>query len=105
MKHIFIINPVAGKGKGLDFERKIHNIFKKINFPYEIIVTKESGHAIEVVKKITSKEKCIVYSIGGDGTLNEVLNGIINSDSSLAVIPAGSGNDFARTLYGMQLLK
>lgn len=100
MKHIFIINPVAGKGKGLDFERKIHNIFKELNYHYKIIVTKKSGHAIEEVKKITSKEKCIVYSIGGDGTLNEVLNGIINSGSSLAVIPAGSGNDFARTLYG-----
>ncbi len=100
MKHIFIINPVAGKGKGLEFEEKIHNIFRELNYSYEIIVTKKSGYAIEEVKKITSKEKCIVYSIGGDGTLNEVLNGIIGSDSSLAVIPAGSGNDFARTLYG-----
>lgn len=100
MKHIFIINPVAGKGNGLEFKEKIHNIFRELNYSYEIIVTKKSGYAIEEVKKITSKEKCIVYSIGGDGTLNEVLNGIIGSDSSLAVIPAGSGNDFARTLYG-----
>lgn len=99
MKHIFIINPVAGKGKGIEFKEKIEGIFKDLDLEYEIIITEESGYAIKKVRELTSKEKCRVYSIGGDGTLNEVLNGMVGSDSELAVIPAGSGNDFARTLY------
>lgn len=100
MKHIFIINPVAGKGKSIEFKEKIEDIFKDLDLKYEIVITEKSGYATRKVKELTSKEKCRVYSIGGDGTLNEVLNGMIGSDSSLAVIPAGSGNDFARTLYG-----
>ena len=99
MKHIFIINPIAGKGKGIEFKEKIEGIFKDLDLEYEIIITEESGYATRKVKELTSKEKCRVYSIGGDGTLNEVLNGMVGSDSQLAVIPAGSGNDFARTLY------
>ncbi|MGL4570245.1 MAG: diacylglycerol/lipid kinase family protein [Clostridium sp.] len=99
MKHIFIINPVAGKGQAVQFKEKIEYMFKSIDDDYEIIVTKEILDATKEVKKRTDKEDCRVYSIGGDGTLNEVLNGVIGSNSSLAVIPAGSGNDFARTLY------
>ena len=100
MKHIFVINPIAGKGKAIYFEYMIRDLFKNIDEPYEIIITEESGEATKKVKDIVKKEKCRVYSIGGDGTLNEVLNGVVGSESSLAIIPAGSGNDFARTLYG-----
>ena len=41
-----------------------------------------------------------IYSVGGDGTLNEVLNGLVGSGSSLAVIPSGSGNDFIKSIVG-----
>ena len=100
MKHIFVINPIAGKGKAIYFEYMIRDLFKNIDEPYEIIITEESGEATKKVRDIVKKEKCRVYSIGGDGTLNEILNGVVGSESSLAIIPAGSGNDFARTLYG-----
>lgn len=100
MKHIFIINPIAGKGKAITFKDKIHELFKDSDEPYEIIVTEECGQAINKVRDIVEKEDCRIYSIGGDGTLNEVLNGMVGSNSSLAIIPAGSGNDFARILYG-----
>lgn len=99
MKHVFIINPVAGKGKALVYQDRINKIFKDREEEYEIIITKEVGHAIKALKDITEKEECKVYSIGGDGTLNEVLNGIAGTSSSLGVIPTGSGNDFIRTLY------
>lgn len=98
MKHLFIINPAAGKGKALSYVDKINNIFKNRSDEYEIVITEREGHAIEVVRDRVEREQWVVYSIGGDGTLNEVLNGIINSDSTLGIIPAGSGNDFARTI-------
>lgn len=98
MKHVFIINPVSGKGLAVKFQEKIEKYFKNKNDKYEIVLTNRSGHATEIVKYFTAQEKCRIYSIGGDGTLNEVLNGIVNTDSSIGVIPAGSGNDFIRTI-------
>lgn len=98
MKHLFIINPEAGKGKAIAYVESIKNIFQGMEDEYHIEVTGYPGHATQIVKEYTSKEDYRVYAIGGDGTLNEVLNGIIGSTSSLAVIPAGSGNDFIKNI-------
>jgi len=98
MKHLFIINPTAGKGKTSGIIPQIEKIFKERKDEYAIEVTKYEGHATEIVREYTAKEKYRVYSVGGDGTLNEVLNGIANSTSSLAVIPSGTGNDFIKSI-------
>lgn len=86
MKHLFIINPIAGKGKALEYIPKIKEYFSRIKDIFFIEVTKYPGHAIELVKKYVSKDTFRVYSVGGDGTLNEVLNGMAGSNSSLAII-------------------
>lgn len=98
MKHLFIINPAAGKGKAINYEHSIRNYFKDKPDQYFIERTNYEGHATELVKAYVTKDCYRVYSIGGDGTLNEVLNGLIGYDSALAVIPAGSGNDFFRNI-------
>lgn len=98
MKHLFIINPQAGKGKTKDIIPMIERACKKESIDYIIEVTERVGHAQEIAKEYTSKETMRVYSVGGDGTLNEVLNGMAESDCSLGVIPSGSGNDFIRSL-------
>ncbi|HOJ12669.1 MAG TPA: diacylglycerol kinase family lipid kinase [Clostridiales bacterium] len=98
MKHLFIINPIAGKGKALEYIPKIEEYFSRMKDLFFIEVTKYPGHAIELVKQYVDKETYRVYSVGGDGTLNEVLNGMAGSDSSLAIIPAGSGNDFIKSI-------
>ncbi|WP_032120720.1 diacylglycerol/lipid kinase family protein [Clostridium amazonitimonense] len=97
MKHLFIINPVAGKGKAVGFIQDIKEYFDKRD-DYFLEVTKRQGHAADLVREYVSKDTYRVYSIGGDGTLNEVLNGLVGSNSSLAVIPAGSGNDFIKSI-------
>ncbi|NMB95836.1 MAG: diacylglycerol kinase family lipid kinase, partial [Clostridiaceae bacterium] len=99
MKHLFIVNPVAGKGKALEYIPEIKRIFaKRKNDIYFIETTEKPGHAIELVKSYVKRDTYRIYSIGGDGTLNEVLNGMAESDSSLAIVPAGSGNDFVKSL-------
>jgi YegS/Rv2252/BmrU family lipid kinase len=98
MKHLFIVNPVAGKGKTLPIITEINEAFKGINEEYIIEVTERPGHATEIVKRYVEIEDYRVYSVGGDGTLNEVLNGIVNSNSSLAIIPSGTGNDFIKSI-------
>jgi len=98
MKHLFIINPQAGKGKGLKYVELIKNLFMGMEDQYFIELTRGPGDATEIVKKYISSGDYRVYSVGGDGTLNEVLNGMMNSNSSLAVIASGSGNDFFRNI-------
>lgn len=99
MKHLFIINPAAGKGKTLKLIPIIEKIFNEKNEEYKIEVTKYVGHATELAKNYSELENYRIYSVGGDGTLNEVLNGMVNTQSSLAVIPSGSGNDFIKSIY------
>ncbi|WP_291566581.1 MULTISPECIES: diacylglycerol/lipid kinase family protein [unclassified Clostridium] len=99
MKNLFIINPVAGKGRSLEYIDKIKNYFDDLHEEYIIEITKYKDHAIEIAKEYTSKDTYRVFAVGGDGTINEVLNGLIGSDSVLCVIPTGTGNDFVRTLY------
>ena len=98
MKHLFIINPAAGKGKTLDYIAGIKEYFSGKNDIYFIETTRYPGHGVELVKQYVSRDTFRVYAVGGDGTVNEVLNGIAGSDSSLAVIPAGCGNDFFKSL-------
>jgi diacylglycerol kinase (ATP) len=100
LHHLFIVNPVAGKGKALRFVSEIESRFDGSGHTYEIAVTKAPGHAKELAEEAASRYDGIrIYSVGGDGTLNEVVNGLAGSRAELGIIPCGSGNDAARSLY------
>ncbi|HHW48289.1 MAG TPA: diacylglycerol kinase family lipid kinase [Clostridiaceae bacterium] len=103
MEHLFIINPVAGKGKALKFIKEIKNLFVNSGKKYLIKITEKPGHATEIAREYTRKGCLRVYSVGGDGTLNEVVNGMVGSNSSLAIIPAGSGNDFIKSIVNSNM--
>ncbi|NLK87300.1 MAG: diacylglycerol kinase family lipid kinase [Clostridiaceae bacterium] len=103
MKHLFIINPVAGKGKTVRLIPGITEYCGSRDYRYEIVTTDYPGHATEIAKQKSDEEPCRIYSVGGDGTLNEVLNGMAGSSSSLAVIPGGSGNDFIKSIIGSRI--
>ncbi|MCX7709545.1 MAG: diacylglycerol kinase family lipid kinase [Clostridia bacterium] len=98
MKHSFIINPAAGKGKALSYISQIEAYFSQRNEEYSILVTEGPGHATEIARMQVSRRVERIYSVGGDGTLNEVLNGMAGSQSSLGIIPSGSGNDFIKSI-------
>ena len=100
MKHVFIVNPVSGRGKALKVSLGIKKICEEEKLDYEIHYTNGPKDATRIAKEVKGS-KNIIYSVGGDGTLNEVLNGVIGTKNMLAVIPAGSGNDFYRTLSKM----
>lgn len=97
MKHIFIINPVSGAGRGNEIGKKIEDIAKELGYEFNIHYTSKKNDAKNIAKKYKDEEN-IIYSVGGDGTLNEVLNGIIGSKNMLSIIPIGSGNDFYRSI-------
>ena len=100
MKYVFIINPASGK---TDYDKIKQNIMKTLeNEEYEIYETKAPKEATEIASRFKNEENTVVYSVGGDGTLNEVVNGIAEGKCKLGIMPTGSGNDFYRTLKEAQ---
>ena len=104
MKHVFIVNPCAGKGKNQASNYiipRIKEYFEKNGGNYEIHETTEPYEGIDFVKYYPVDEDTVrFYACGGDGTLFEVVNGAYGKENvEVAVIPLGSGNDFIR-LFG-----
>lgn len=99
MLHI-IMNPQSSAGNGLKIWNEAKKILEKDNIPYKLYETTSVGSAKMYAKDITADdENDVIVVIGGDGTLNEVFNGIRDySKVTLGYIPSGSGGDFARDL-------
>ncbi|MBE6989964.1 MAG: BmrU protein [Ruminococcaceae bacterium] len=99
MKHVFIINPAAGK---TDSRQRIYDMADLLRDKYALdvqcILTKRQGHATEIARRLCeSGEELRFYACGGDGTVNEVANGILGYDNAaMTCIPIGTGNDFLR---------
>ncbi len=99
MKHIFIINPTAGKH---DSRQRIYDMADilrdKHGLDVQCILTKKQGHATELTRRLCeSGEDLRFYACGGDGTINEVANGILGYDNAaMTCIPVGTGNDFLK---------
>ncbi|MBU0597613.1 diacylglycerol kinase family lipid kinase [Patescibacteria group bacterium] len=104
-KYYFIVNPIAGKGKHLSFLPEISEFCNKNKIQFDIVITKYPRQAIELARQAIGKYQVIV-AVGGDGTVNEVVNGLAQSQATLGVLPIGSGNDFAYQLgYSRNLKK
>ncbi len=95
----FIVNPNARSHQGVIIWKRIKNILEDRNIEYKEFMTKGPDYARKVADKLTRDEKSkpIIIVLGGDGTLNEVVNGINYIENvTLGYIPIGSSNDFAR---------
>lgn len=106
MKYCFLVNPCAGSGKGKLVWQQVNAYLVKTNINYSYLLSKYPGHPRTLAEELASKRHqydCLVV-IGGDGTLHEVITGLIETPQStqlpVAYIPAGTGNDFARG-YGI----
>lgn len=102
MKHLFIINPNAGKGKAFETVMpKIKEATAEKNMDYKVYVSKSSQDTHDYCKKIgESGEKTRIYACGGDGTIYDIVNAIYGYNNiEFAAVPLGSGNDFIR-LFG-----
>lgn len=97
----FIVNQTSGTGKGKIIWEKVRELADASGKAYEAYVTEYEGHARELAAQICEKEDpdiCLVI-VGGDGTMNEVLDGMRNYEKvRVGIIPTGSGNDFCRGL-------
>lgn len=97
MKYIFIVNPESAKGNAMKIIGNIEKVCKQEHIEYEVCYTLAQGDATRLAQSYKDEEN-IIYAVGGDGTLSEVLNGVIGTKNKIGIIPAGSGNDFYRTV-------
>lgn len=99
-KMLFIINPVAGKKHAGSSMYNVVKRFCDTGYSVTIAVTQYKGHAKELGTIAAKEGFDLVVLTGGDGTLNEVTSGIVESGKSIpfGYLPSGSTNDFARTL-------
>lgn len=93
MKHLLIINPRAGKAKKI--EKELFELFKKNNILLEVKETKKPFDARTIARRAVGKFS-VVIAAGGDGTINETINGLANSKTKLGIIPLGTENALAQ---------
>ena len=97
-----IVNPAAGAGRTAKKWPYIKQLLKKIGLKFEHDITEAPGHAIELAKSAVDKGYKIVVSVGGDGTINEIVNGLYSTgmikDIDLGIIGTGTGSDYIRTI-------
>jgi YegS/Rv2252/BmrU family lipid kinase len=104
---LFIVNPIAGQGAAERAIPQIDGLAKVSQFDYKMVVTEHPGHAIELSQQAAIDRYKYVIAVGGDGTSNEVLNGLMQAwdrgyrETVMGVIGVGRGNDFA---YGFGIL-
>lgn len=96
MKHIFIVNPAAGKSdRTAEYRKMIEAAFAPRGLSYELLVSGAPGECRTLARQAAqSGEEVRLYACGGDGTLNEVVNGVVGYDNAAVTrFPGGSGND------------
>jgi len=97
-KVLFIINKYSGMGYQTAIEGRILDTCKKNDTKCSIEYTQRRGHAISLASEASKNGFDYVVAVGGDGTINEVARGLLNSDTPMGILPRGSGNGLARHL-------
>ncbi len=99
-----ILNPAAGRGNGARVRPAIEASMTRHGLDYDLVCTAYAGHAIALASQAVQDGVSLIVAAGGDGTLNEVLNGLMQSSPAgerqpaLGVLCAGRGNDFSGSI-------
>ena len=100
-RYAVILNPIAAKGHAGKERHHIEQALSKLGVDASILLTEAPGHAVELAQQAAADGATVVAAAGGDGTCNEVVNGLMRCGESasqrpsLALFPIGRGNDFA----------
>lgn len=95
---MFIINPISGVYKKKNIPEKIARYIDYVQYDYTIRFTQYAGHATLIAQQAVAEGYHVCVAVGGDGSINEVAQSLIGTETALGVIPYGSGNGFATHL-------
>ena len=96
--YLFILNPTAGRGRSVRKFEEVKAVFDEKKIEYKVWETTYAGEATLLAKKAADEGYKNIISVGGDGTILEVATGLVGADCNMGIIPAGTGNDFVRSL-------
>jgi len=96
--YYFIVNKTSGNGKGSIVWKKVQNLLEAKRVDYKVLYTDGSDHDAKLVESIIHTDISAIVVVGGDGTIHGVANSLAGKHVPMGIIPAGSGNDFARSL-------
>lgn len=92
-----IVNPTGGKGKSLKALKQVEEILRANGVEYKVHNTERPGHATEIAAELSRNPDTKIIAMGGDGSFNEILNGITDFNNvTLGIVACGTGNDFIR---------
>ncbi|MFN8277732.1 MAG: YegS/Rv2252/BmrU family lipid kinase [Chitinophagales bacterium] len=94
-KILFIINPISGVYGKEGIPEKIARYLDYVQYDFTIRYTQYAGHATEIAREAVEEGFQVVVAVGGDGSINEVARGLMNTNVALGLIPYGSGNGMA----------
>lgn len=98
-KHIvFIVNPKSGIERKKVIQHAVDEHLDKELYSYEIITTERAKHGIDIAKDAAAKGAYAVVAAGGDGSVNDAVQGLLGTGTILGIVPMGSGNGMARTM-------
>ena len=102
MKYIFVVNPIAGNDDKEKLFARMKSTFRLIEDEMIIEETKCKGDAENIARRYSEEygRDCVIVSCGGDGTVHEIANGLAHTDTPMMILPLGTGNDFAKKIYG-----
>jgi YegS/Rv2252/BmrU family lipid kinase len=100
INHLGIIaNPAAGRGRVERNLSRIKKFLEENKIPHTLKISQYPGHSKELVRELVKEKVDSIIAIGGDGTINEISNSILDYNVPLGLIPMGSGNDYAKMIY------
>jgi diacylglycerol kinase (ATP) len=103
-KYKIIVNPISGRGAGARSVKYIKEKLTQSNIQYDLVVTEKPWHAVELTKAAVRDGYQVVVAVGGDGTANEVINGLMEAkmqkigNAAMGMLAVGRGNDFAYSM-------
>jgi diacylglycerol kinase (ATP) len=102
MNYRIIVNPISGRGAGERSIPQIEQLLRGFKLDYDLVRTERPWHAAELAQQAAKSGYGVVVAVGGDGTANEVLNGLMQAKAggverlpAMAILGVGRGNDFA----------
>lgn len=98
MHYSVIFNPAAGNGDAKNAAEQVEKLLKEKGVSFEMHATECPGHASKLARDAAESGADTVISIGGDGTISEIVRGLAGTKTALGIIPAGTGNDFIKSI-------
>lgn len=98
MDALFIVNPAAGGGRGRERFERVRHLAAAPGKVVRIEYTERPGHAGEIARRAAAEGWRTVVAVGGDGTASDVADALAHTDTSLGIVPTGTGCDFVRSV-------